>query len=172
METTPHTLLNSDEVVVFTTRYRRTFQSALAMLFTLLPADKWLALNVRESHSMAFCFGECSCPQSALLRKRLEAMGDKQLLKRGDVLDVMQWIGGTILQHTPNGISNPFEVVDALLTVLCHDATLPCRRKKALSTPKPLRKNSNQELVDVINIDQDETAANLMQVTIEELLQC
>ncbi|XP_033173006.1 2-phosphoxylose phosphatase 1 [Drosophila mauritiana] len=163
VETTPHTLLNSDEVVVFTTRYRRTFQSALAMLFTLLPADKWLALNVRESHSMAFCFGECSCPQSALLRKRLEAMGDKQLLKRGDVLDVMQWIGGTILQHTPNGISNPFEVVDALLTVLCHDATLPCRRKKALSTPKPIRKNSNQELVDVINIDQDETAANLMQ---------
>ncbi|EDX03417.1 2-phosphoxylose phosphatase 1 [Drosophila simulans] len=163
VETTPHTLLNSDEVVVFTTRYRRTFQSALAMLFTLLPADKWLALNVRESHSMAFCFGECSCPQSALLRKRLEAMGDKQLLKRGDVLDVMQWIGGTILQHTPNGISNPFEVVDALLTVLCHDATLPCRRKKTLSTPKPIRKNSNQELVDVINIDQDETAANLMQ---------
>ncbi|XP_039498535.1 2-phosphoxylose phosphatase 1 [Drosophila santomea] len=163
VETTPHTLLNSDEVVVFTTRYRRTFQSALAMLFTLLPADKWLALNVRESHSMAFCFGECSCPQSALLRKRLEAMGDKQLLKRGDVLDVMQWIGGTILQHTPNGISNPFEVVDALLTVLCHDAALPCRRKKPVSTPKPPRKNSNQELVDVINIDQDETAANLLQ---------
>lgn len=45
-------------------------------------------------------------------------------------------------------------------------------QEKALSTPKPLRKNSNQELVDVINIDQDETAANLMQVTIEELLQC
>ncbi|EDV57426.1 2-phosphoxylose phosphatase 1 [Drosophila erecta] len=163
VETTPHTLLNSDEVVVFTTRYRRTFQSALAMLFTLLPADKWLALNVRESHSMAFCFGECSCPQSALLRKRLEAMGDKQLLKRRDVLDVMQWIGGTILQHTPNGISNPFEVVDALLTVLCHDAALPCRRKKQVSTPKSLRKSSNQELVDVINIDQDETAANLLQ---------
>ncbi|XP_016967636.1 2-phosphoxylose phosphatase 1 [Drosophila biarmipes] len=163
VETTPHTLLNSDEVVVFTTRYRRTFQSALAMLFSLLPADKWLALNVRESHSMAFCFGECSCPQSALLRKRLEAMGDKQLLKRADVLEVMQWIGGTILQHTPNGISNPFEVVDALLTVLCHDAALPCRRKKLNSTPKPLRKNANQELVDVINIDQDETAANLLQ---------
>ncbi|XP_041675267.1 2-phosphoxylose phosphatase 1 [Drosophila eugracilis] len=163
VETTPHTLLNSDEVVVFTTRYRRTFQSALAMLFSLLPADKWLTLNVRESHSMAFCFGECSCPQSALLRKRLEAMGDRQLLKRADVLEVMQWIGGTILQHTPNGISNPFEVVDALLTVLCHEAALPCRRKKSSSTPKPLKKNSNQELVDVINIDQDETAANLLQ---------
>ncbi|KAH8255424.1 hypothetical protein KR038_002895 [Drosophila bunnanda] len=163
VETTPHTLLNSDEVVVFTTRYRRTFQSALAMLFSLLPPDKWLALNVRESHSMAFCFSECSCPQSALLRKRLEAMGDKQLLKRNDVLGVMQWIGGTILQHTPNGINNPFEVVDALLTVLCHDAPLPCRRKKLPVTPRPVKKNSNQELVDVINIDQDETAANLLQ---------
>uniref|UniRef100_A0A6P4E594 2-phosphoxylose phosphatase 1 n=1 Tax=Drosophila rhopaloa TaxID=1041015 RepID=A0A6P4E594_DRORH len=163
VETTPHTLLNSDEVVVFTTRYRRTFQSALAMLFSLLPADKWLALNVRESHSMAFCFGECSCPQSALLRKRLEAMGDKQLLKRGDVLEVMQWIGGTLLQHTPNGISNPLEVVDALLTVLCHDAPLPCRRKKPVPTPKPLKKSPNQEVVDVINIDQDETVVNPLQ---------
>ncbi|XP_017097639.3 2-phosphoxylose phosphatase 1 [Drosophila bipectinata] len=163
VETTPHTLLNSDEVVVFTTRYRRTFQSALAMLFSLLPTDKWLALNVQESHSMAFCFGECSCSQSALLRKRLEAIGDKQLLKRSDVLGVMQWIGGTLMQHTPNGISNPFEVVDALLTVLCHDAALPCRRKKRFATPKPQKKNPNQELVDVINIDQDETAANLLQ---------
>ncbi|XP_017047646.1 2-phosphoxylose phosphatase 1 [Drosophila ficusphila] len=163
VETTPHTLLNSDEVVVFTTRYRRTFQSALAMLFSLLPADKWMALNIRESHSMAFCFGECSCPQSALLRKRLEAMGDKQLLKRSEVLEVMKWIGGTILQHTPNGISNPFEVVDALLTVLCHDAPLPCRRKKQVSTPKSLKKNPNQELLDVINIDQDETVANPVQ---------
>ncbi|KAH8413003.1 hypothetical protein KR009_007375 [Drosophila setifemur] len=163
VETTPHTLLNSDEVVVFTTRYRRTFQSALAMLFSLLPADKWLALNVRESHSMAFCFGECSCSQSALLRKRLEALGDKQLLKRSDVLGVMQWIGGTLMQHTPNGISNPFEVVDALLTVLCHDAALPCRRKKHVATPKSPKKNPNQELVDVINIDQDETATNVLQ---------
>ncbi|SPP79288.1 2-phosphoxylose phosphatase 1 [Drosophila guanche] len=160
-ETTPHTLLNSDEVVVYTTRYRRTFQSALAMLFTLLPADKWLGLNVRESHSMAFCFGECTCAQSALLRKRLQAMGDVQLLRQTDVLEAMQWIGGTLLQHTPNGITNPFEVVDAMLTVLCHEAALPCRHKKRSPTARPARKNPNQELVDVINIDQDETATNL-----------
>ncbi|XP_001356640.2 2-phosphoxylose phosphatase 1 [Drosophila pseudoobscura] len=163
METTPHTLLNSDEVVVYTTRYRRTFQSALAMLFTLLPADKWLGLNVRESHSMAFCFGECTCAQSALLRKRLQAMGDTQLLKRLDVMEAMQWIGGTLLQHTPNGITNPFEVVDAMLTVLCHEAPLPCRHKKRSPTARPTRKNPNQELVDVINIDQDEAAPNLQQ---------
>ncbi|KAH8289928.1 hypothetical protein KR018_005854 [Drosophila ironensis] len=167
VETTPHTLLNSDEVVVFITRYRRTFQSALAMLFSLLPADKWLALNVQESHSMSFCFTECSCSQAALLRKRLDAMGDRQLLNRSDVLGAMKWIGGTLMQHTPNGITNPFEVVDALLTVLCHEAALPCRRKKRLPTPKQAKKNPNPELVDVINIDQDETAANPVQASAE-----
>lgn len=164
--TTPHTLLNSDEVVVFTTRYRRTFQSALALLFALLPADKWLALNVRESHSMAFCFGDCSCAQSVVLQKRLVSLADRQLLRRSDVLAVMQWIGGTLLQHTANegGITNPFEVVDAMLTVLCHDASLPCRRRNASQTMTSTRaNNNNQDLVDVINIDQDETATNQMQ---------
>ncbi|XP_064540977.1 2-phosphoxylose phosphatase 1 [Drosophila montana] len=163
VDTTPHTLLNSDEVVVFTTRYRRTFQSALALLFALLPADKWLALNVRESHSMAFCFGDCSCAQTLVLRKRLMQLAERRLLRRADVLAVMQWIGGTLLQHTATegGVTNPFEVVDAMLTVLCHDAALPCRRRnvsQAVST-----RAHNPELVDVINIDQDETAANLMQ---------
>ncbi|XP_033149965.1 2-phosphoxylose phosphatase 1 [Drosophila busckii] len=162
-DSTPHTLLNSDEVVVFTTRYRRTFQSALALLYTLLPADKWLALNVRESHSMAFCFSDCSCAQSAVLHKRLNLLADRQLQQRADVLAVMQWIGGTLLQHTPNegGVTNPFEVVDAMLTVLCHDASLPCRRRNG-SQPSSTRAN-NQELVDVINIDQDEAAPNLLQ---------
>ncbi|XP_030384305.1 2-phosphoxylose phosphatase 1 [Scaptodrosophila lebanonensis] len=164
-ESTPHTLLNSDEVVVYTTRYRRTFQSALALLFSFLPPDKWLSVNVRESHSMAFCFSDCSCAQSMLLRKGLADMGDRELKKRPDVLGVMQWIGGTLLQHTPNGITNPFEVLDAMLTVICHDAALPCRKQKirgndaqAASTHKA------QELVDVINIDQDDTVANLMDV--------
>ncbi|EDW11101.1 2-phosphoxylose phosphatase 1 [Drosophila mojavensis] len=163
VDTTPHTLLNSDEVVVFTTRYRRTFQSALALLFALLPADKWLALNVRESHSMAFCFGDCSCGQSLVLRKRLMQLADRQLVKRSDVLAVMQWIGGTLIQHTANegGVTNPFEVVDAMLTVLCHDAALPCRRRNGSRTASTLA--HNPELVDVINIDQDEAnVANLM----------
>ncbi|XP_030555014.1 2-phosphoxylose phosphatase 1 [Drosophila novamexicana] len=162
VDTTPHTLLNSDEVVVFTTRYRRTFQSALALLFALLPADKWLALNVRESHSMAFCFGDCSCAQTLVLRKRLMQLAERQLLRRADVLGVMQWIGGTLLQHTATegGVTNPFEVVDAMLTVLCHDAALPCRRRNVSQPLSTLA--HNPELVDVINIDQDETAANLV----------
>ncbi|KAL7739969.1 hypothetical protein ACLKA6_013156 [Drosophila palustris] len=162
--TTPHTLLNSDEVVVFTTRYRRTFQSALALLFALLPPDKWLALNVKESHSMAFCFADCSCAQSLVLQKRLASLADRQLLRRSDVLAVMQWIGGALLQHTATegGITNPFEVVDAMLTVLCHDANLPCRRRNASQTVMASTR-ANQDLVDVINIDQDETATNQQQ---------
>lgn len=164
-DTTPHTLLNSDEVVVFTTRYRRTFQSALALLFALLPADKWLALNVRESHSMAFCFVDCSCAQSLVLHKRLTMLASRQLLRRPDVLAVMQWVGGRLLQHTSHegAISSPFEVVDAMLTVLCHDASLPCRRRNGSQPAASTSANQQVDLVDVINIDQDETAANLLQ---------
>lgn len=169
---TPHTLLNSDEVVLYTTRYRRTFQSAMALLFSFLPTDKWLALNVRESHSMAFCFTDCACAQAEFLRKRLNSLNAEHLSQHPAVSAVIQWIGATLLQNTPNGgggstvgTSDPNEVGDAVLTVLCHEAPLPCRRlpnnssNRADSTTFP----SIMELSDVINIDQDDTAANLIE---------
>ncbi|XP_037959947.1 2-phosphoxylose phosphatase 1 [Teleopsis dalmanni] len=165
MSSTPHSLLNSDEVVVYTTRYRRTFQSALALLFTFLPVDKWLALNIRESHSMAFCFTDCACAQAEVLRRRMSAISARQLSQHPVVAGVMQWIGTTLLQHTPNGINDPNEVVDAMLTILCHDVELPCRHSTATnSTRTPTTPTSTLDLSDVINIDQDDTAANLMDV--------
>ncbi|XP_055918082.1 2-phosphoxylose phosphatase 1 [Eupeodes corollae] len=159
---TPHSLLNSDEVILYTTRYRRTFQSAMALLFPFLPSDKWLALNVRESHSMAFCFADCACPQAETFRKKLTWMNANHINQHPAVAAVVQWIGATMLQHTPNGINNPNEVVDAVLTVLCHDAPLPCRKTSSNTSKMVTTEPTNMDLNDVINIDQDDTAANLV----------
>lgn len=160
MNSTPYsTLLNSDEVVVYTTRVRRTFQSALALLFTFLPTDKWLALNVKESHSIAFCFSDCACPQADSLRKELLKMQKQILAQQPMVANVMHWIGNQLLQHTPNGINDPNEVVDAMLTVMCHDAPWPCRNLNESERPVVSTKANVVDLNDVINIDQDDVAA-------------
>ncbi|XP_073822400.1 2-phosphoxylose phosphatase 1 [Musca autumnalis] len=157
---TPYsTLLNSDEVVVYTTRVRRTFQSALALLYTFLPTDKWLALNVKESHSIAFCFTDCVCQKADALRKELLKTQKKALNKQPMVTNVMHWIGNQLLQHTPNGINDPNEVVDAMLTVMCHDAPWPCRRGGGNATDRTTAistKTNEGDLNDVINIDQDD----------------
>ncbi|XP_075150295.1 2-phosphoxylose phosphatase 1 [Haematobia irritans] len=155
---TPYsTLLNSDEVVVYTTRVRRTFQSALALFYTFLPTDKWLALNVRESHSIAFCFTDCVCPKADALRKELLKIQKKSLTKQPMVTSVMHWIGNQLLQHTPNGINDPNEVVDAMLTVMCHDAPWPCHKNlNGTETIAVSTKANDVDLNDVINIDQDD----------------
>ncbi|XP_046812310.1 2-phosphoxylose phosphatase 1 [Lucilia cuprina] len=159
MNSTPYsTLLNSDEVVVYTTRVRRTFQSALALLYTFLPTDKWLALNVKESHSIAFCFSDCACPQADSLRKELIKMQKQRLTQQPMVANVMHWIGNQLLQHTPNGINDPNEVVDAMLTVMCHDAPWPCRNVNGSERTVVSTKANDVDLNDVINIDQDDMA--------------
>uniref|UniRef100_A0A1B0C0R9 2-phosphoxylose phosphatase 1 n=1 Tax=Glossina palpalis gambiensis TaxID=67801 RepID=A0A1B0C0R9_9MUSC len=154
---TPYSqLLNSDEVVVYTTRVRRTFQSALAFLYTFLPTEKWLALNVKESHSIAFCFSDCACPQADALRKLLMKMQKQQLLKQTAITNVMQWIGSNLLQYTPNGITDANEVVDAILTIMCHDSPWPCRDLNITDNSAASTKANDFELNEVINIDQDD----------------
>ncbi|XP_054742443.1 2-phosphoxylose phosphatase 1 isoform X1 [Anastrepha obliqua] len=162
---TPNLLLNSDEVVLFSTRYRRTFQSALALLFNFLPNDKWLSLNIRESHSMAFCFTDCACQQAEVLLKRRKVEQKLNLTFQPDISKVIQWVGGTLLQHTPNGVNNAHDVVDVLNMVLCHDAPLPCRHIVFNNTRLFSTTQLNTiDLNDVINIDQDDPSVNLVDV--------
>ncbi|XP_055386512.1 2-phosphoxylose phosphatase 1 isoform X2 [Condylostylus longicornis] len=161
INSTPNTFLNSDEVIVYSTRYRRTFQSAMALMFTFLPPEKWLSLNVLESHSMAFCFLDCTCPQADVLRKKLALKSNENLQRHAAVSAVVQWIGKSLLQHPSNTVKTPHEVMDAVLSLICHDAELPCQNNK-----KNLNKNrknlypttgpSSNEPNDLINIDQDE----------------
>lgn len=54
--------LTQSEVAVFSTRYRRTFQSALPLLFGLIPQETLSKINIVESQSMSFCFKDCGCP--------------------------------------------------------------------------------------------------------------
>lgn len=53
--------ITSNEIVVYCTRYRRTFQSVMAMLFTMIPTDIWSKVLINESPSMSFCFSDCAC---------------------------------------------------------------------------------------------------------------
>lgn len=54
--------LNSSDITVYSTRYRRTFQSALALLYSLIPQETLAKVNILESQSMNFCFKDCGCP--------------------------------------------------------------------------------------------------------------
>ncbi|XP_049531090.1 2-phosphoxylose phosphatase 1 [Anopheles darlingi] len=150
-------LYNIDDVVIYSTRYRRTFQSGMALLFAALPHEKWLGLHIQESHSLSYCFSDCACPQAEKLKRSLANEMSWHLAQHPAIGAITQWIGATILQNpqATSGQINPLDVRDALLSHICHAAPLPCRKaheaksSQSSSTADPLG-------FDLINIDQDE----------------
>lgn len=54
--------LTHADVLVYSTKYRRTFQSALAVLYGLISPETLSKVSIFESQSMNFCFKDCGCP--------------------------------------------------------------------------------------------------------------
>lgn len=153
-------ITNSEDIIIFTTRYRRTFQSAMALLYNLLPNDRWQNLNIQESHSLSFCFSDCACPYAEYLKKVLSKSSSKELMENQTISSLVSWLG-TSLQTQEISSLNPLDVRDALLTYLCHDQEFPCQNLKKNTNRKSDYVSSSVQRDDtsndVINIDLDES---------------
>lgn len=148
---------NIDEIIIYSTRYRRTFQSAMALMFAFVPPERWQSLNLRESHSLAFCFADCACAQAINLKNNLNKEAMTQLGEHPAIGAVVQWVGTSLLTN-PSTQMQPMEVRDAVLSILCHQAAMPCKRQ-LISVRTSLRPQSTTAS-DFINIDQDDIVAS------------
>lgn len=148
----------SDEIIVFSTRYRRTFQSAMALMYSFLPTERWQSLSIRESHSLAFCFLDCACPQADFLNNQMEKDTVKLLSKHPTVAASVQWIGTNLLQN-PSTKLKAMEVRDAVLSIICHNAAFPCKNSLNLNGEAMRQTASTTDPSEIINIDQDDAAA-------------
>lgn len=159
--TIPQPVYVSEDIVVYSTRYRRTFQSAMALMFAFLPPERWLALTIREAHSVAFCFTDCACPQAIYLKNELQKEAHQLLLKNhANVANNIRTVGLALLQY-PSMPLHPMDVRDAVLSMVCHNAELPCRRPgeddaMAGVVEQPQSSTLASDANDFINIDQDQ----------------
>lgn len=141
-------ILNSDEIVVYSTRYRRTFQSAMALMYSMLPnTDRWHNLQVLESHSLAYCFSDCACPNAENLKRQLSKAKSRDFMSHQQVLSLVNWIGTSLLQSQDLSILNPLELRDVLLMYLCHNQELPCEKDARQATTQ------SQHEADIIDLD-------------------
>lgn len=150
-----------EDIIIYSTRYRRTFQSAMALMYAFLP-ERWLSLNIQESHSLAFCFADCACPKADQLNNLLAKEFAQQLNKHPTVAAIVQWIGSNVLQN-PTSKMQPLEVRDAILSLICHNAPLPCRRRAGDyigTTDNDRTTVTTESSDDLINIDQDDNNVN------------
>ncbi len=145
----------SDEVIVYSTRYRRTFQSAMALMYAFLPIERWQSLSIRESHSLAFCFLDCACAQADFLNTQMEKDTVKELSKHATVAASVQWIGTNLLQN-PSPKLKAMEVRDAVLSIICHNAAFPCKNSINTNGDAMRQSASTTDPSEIINIDQDD----------------
>lgn len=152
----PQVVYPLDDILLYSTRYRRTFQSAMALMYGFLP-ERWHSLTVHESHSLAFCFSDCACARADHIKDVLSKEFANELDQHPTVDAIVQWIGANILQNPAPKIQ-ALEVRDALLSLICHNAPLPCRRMPTFdymdATVNELdTARSTTEVNDLINID-------------------
>ncbi|XP_047108074.1 2-phosphoxylose phosphatase 1 isoform X1 [Schistocerca piceifrons] len=126
--------LAPEDILVYSTKYRRTVQSTLAFLAGLLPPEDLQKAVLHESQSLAFCFNDCACAAAEQLRRGQTAAGVAHLHSHPAVARLVKQAAAVALERPPGGGTGPEKepdtdprlLQDALLTYVCHAAPLPC----------------------------------------------
>jgi hypothetical protein len=115
------------DVIIFSTRYRRTLQSALAFLFTFLTKDDFHKVVLQEVQSLSFCFDDCACPAADAYQKHFVSETYRHIRLHPGVLKSVKSASSVVYEMLDRRIaSDPHALKDALLTYVCHGAPLPC----------------------------------------------
>ncbi|CAL7942547.1 unnamed protein product [Xylocopa violacea] len=122
--------ISNKDIIVYSTRYRRTVQSAVALLYALLEGDGFQNLakiTMQESQSYAFCNMDCACPAAEkFFKQHLKEMSD-HLKSHPAVADLIRQASNAVFEIPDQAqMTDPNTLKDALLTYICHGASVPC----------------------------------------------
>ncbi|KAG5314441.1 PXYP1 phosphatase, partial [Pseudoatta argentina] len=118
------------DVIVYSTTYRRTVQSAVALLYALFENDGFQSLariSLQESQSYAFCSNECACPAAEKFLKQHSKETSNHLKSHPAVGELIKQAASAVFELPDQAQTcDPNTLRDALLTYVCHGASLPC----------------------------------------------
>lgn len=119
--------LTSNDITVYSTRYRRTVQSAMAFLYSFLSSDDFQKVVLKESQSLAFCFNECACPSADRFRHKFSIESNEHFHSHPAVVKLVETAASIVFEMPDKTLaSDPHALADALLLYVCHNAQLPC----------------------------------------------
>ncbi|XP_076320610.1 2-phosphoxylose phosphatase 1-like [Tachypleus tridentatus] len=121
---------NVQNVLVFSTMYARTFQSALAFMFGFLPSlspDKKLTIQSVDDTSFCENRNVCRCPVLKYMQGQLNKKVKKLLIFHQAIVDLIHKMNLFIKpsEKVPN-ITEGGALFDSLMGYICHGAKLPC----------------------------------------------
>ena len=122
-----------DDIVIYTTKYRRTFQSALAFLYAFLPKFDTSNVRMREARGINFCDDDCICEKISYYEQKHDQEKKEYRKSHPGVMELVKNLSPLVKSsESVNDITNPLVMIDALLTYACHGAKLPCNREKCI----------------------------------------
>ena len=117
----------ADDIVIHSTKFRRTFQSILAFLHGFLPKFDISQLRILEGRGISFCSQNCRCDRVAVLDERHDREIKSYRKSHPGVIELVHKLS-SIVKENPGAadIVNPIIMRDALMAYTCHNHKLPC----------------------------------------------
>ncbi|XP_033097833.1 2-phosphoxylose phosphatase 1-like [Anneissia japonica] len=139
---TPHNLLNpeavnyKDVMSLHSTTYSRTMQSAIALLYGLLPEDQILKTPaLKTTRALNFCEGKmCDCSAVHNLLNQVSLEKSRHKIDHEYTRKITKSIKNILYgddQHSPK-LPHFFALLDHFTSFLCHNKKLPCGPTKCL----------------------------------------
>lgn len=125
---------SSDDIIIYSTKYRRTFQSALAFAYAILSPDVLSKVTFKESDSYSYCFDHCACTNANNMQIKIKQSSLKRLKSRRVVDKMLKRVHNIVHQMSSSVLVDPYIMKDSMMTYVCHGAPLPCYRDDCVTT--------------------------------------
>lgn len=118
----------SDDIIIYSTKYRRTFQSALAFAYAILSPDIMPKITFKESDSYSYCFDHCACYNVNSILMKIKQSSEKRLKSRRAAEKMFKRMHNVLHLMSSSVRVDPYLLRDSVMTYICHGAKLPCYR--------------------------------------------
>lgn len=124
---------SSDDIIIYSTKYRRTFQSALAFVYAILPPDVFSKVTFIESDSYSYCFDHCACLNVDKLLFKIKESSVQRLKSHNAIEKMLKRMHNIVHLMSRSVKVDPFILKDSILTYVCHGAPLPCYQNNCVT---------------------------------------
>lgn len=114
-----------DDIIIYSTKYRRTFQSAMAFAYAVLSPEILSKVTFKESDSYSYCFDHCACSGVDRLLQKIKQSQTKRLKSRKVMEKILGRIHKIVHPMASSMHVDPYVLRDSIMTYVCHGAILP-----------------------------------------------
>ncbi|VVC26364.1 Histidine phosphatase superfamily,Histidine phosphatase superfamily, clade-2,Histidine acid [Cinara cedri] len=117
--------ISSEDIIIYSTQYNRTVQSALALMYALLPMSVLLKVEFQKSLSYNYCFDHCECPITTNMRDNLKRSSSNRLKTNNAIESSANRMHRIIYGPNEKLNMDPYLLRDSIMTYVCHGEPLP-----------------------------------------------